>query len=722
MKGGGLKAIMYSLKSSGKVGYANMFETIASKNTCKSCALGMGGQKGGMTDEMGNKLEVCKKSFQAQSSDLQAAIKPKLFEEFSIADLKNTGSRKIQALGRLNTPLVKAAGDSHYMEVSWTEALKKVTDKFKTTSPERSFFYASGRSSNEAAFLFQLFARIYGTNNISNSAYYCHQASGVGLKSVIGSGTATVVLEDLDEVDLFFVIGANPASNHPRLIKQLLNCRKRGGNVVVVNPAKESGLVRFAVPSSLKSMVSGGSSIASEYIQLQIGGDIAFLKGIAKAVIESDRHNAEFIEKHTNGSQEYFKDIDSISWDEIVSNSGVSKHQIMQIAEIYAKAKNVVFSWTLGITHHLHAVENVESIANLAMLRGMIGRRHAGLLPLRGHSNVQGVGSVGVTHVINKDTVKRIEDAMGVKLPTTPGLDTMTSIKASFNDEMDMVFILGGNLFSANPDTNFTKKALNKIPFKVFLNTTLNEGHFNAVDGEVVILPVRARDEELQRTTQESMFNFVRMSNGGSTKLNNIRSEVEIIAYIANEVAGSKLDFIELKQHGKLRELIGKTIVGYEKLTYIDKTGEEFQISNRTFHHPQFATHNGRANFRVCNIPNLKSDNGKFKMMTVRSEGQFNSVIYEEEDIYREQTSRRIVLMNKQDIESKGFKQDDLVNISSSVGKMESVCVREFDIPPGNVMTYYPESNILVSTDTDPRCKTPSFKLTWVSIEKTKLA
>ncbi|MCF6268630.1 MAG: FdhF/YdeP family oxidoreductase [Melioribacteraceae bacterium] len=719
MIGGGLKAIKYALKASYVVGFQKMFRAIFSKNSCKTCALGMGGQNGGMVNEMGKFPEVCKKSFQAQITDIQPPIPNKLFIEKSINDFRKTSARLLERSGRINSPLYKAEGDSHYSVISWEQAIKKIVNQFKVTPPERSFFYSSGRSSNEAAFLLQLFARMYGTNNINNCSYYCHQASGVGMGATIGTGTATVQLEDLEKADLIFVIGANPASNHPRFIRQLLYCRRRGGNVIVINPAREKGLVKFAIPSDIKSMLNGGSSIASEYIQVQIGGDIAILKGIAKAVVERGKHDVQFMENFTNGNEDYLDDIRNTEWGNIVSNSGISKKRIEQIAEIYGNSKNVIFSWAMGITHHEHGVENVESIVNLALLRGMIGKRNAGLLPLRGHSNVQGISSVGVTPALKQKVFGNIEKHFGVKLPTTPGMDTLSCMQASYDGKIDLAFLLGGNLYDANPDTQFTEKALNNIPLKVFLNTTLNQSHFYGVEKEVIILPVAARDEEEQKTTQESMFNFVRMSDGGIVRLNNVRSEVEIISNIAEKVLGNNpVDFGKLKQHQNLRKFIAQIVPGFEKMSEIEKIKEEFHISGRVLHQARFATRNGKANFKVCSIPTLKGGEGEFRMMTVRSEGQFNSIIYEEEDLYREQTSRWIVLMNRDDITNKGLQENDFVTLESAVGKMEKIVVREFDIPRGNIATYYPESNILVPTTTDPRSLTPAYKLVWVKITK----
>lgn len=715
--GGGFKAIWYSLKAARKVGYKNMLDASLSKNTCKTCALGMGGQKGGMTNETGNFPEVCKKSFQTQITDIQSPIPEKLFHEKSITEFRNMPARLLERSGRLNTPLHKNKGDSFYSPISWDVAIEKIVDRLKETSADRSFFYCSGRSSNEAAFLLQLFARVYGTNNIHNSAYYCHQASSVGISSTIGTGTATIRLEDLESANLIFVIGANPASNHPRFMRQLMKCRRRGGKVIIINPVKESGLVKFSIPSDFRSLLSGGSKIASEFIQIKIGGDIALLKGIAKAVVELGKHDLQFMKAHTNNSNEYIADIKETTWETIVSSCGISKKRIEQIAEIYGKSDKVIFSWAMGITHHEHGSENVESIVNLALLRGMVGKRFAGLLPLRGHSNIQGIGSVGVAPVLKPKIFENMEKHLGIKLPTTPGMDTISCMKASYENKIDLAFLLGGNLYNANPDEQFTEKALNAISFKIFLNTTLNKGHFVSVDQEVIILPVAARDEERQETTQESMFSFVRMSDGGIVRLNNVRPEVEIISDIAQKVLGNKpVDFSKLNDHSNLRKLIKEIIPGFEKISEMDETKDEFHISDRTFHKPNFATPDKKANFRICSIPTLNGAEDEFRLMTVRSDGQFNSIIYEEEDIYREQTSRWVVLMNKNDIKKKGLKENDCVTLESSVGKMENVIVREFNISSGNVLTYYPEANILVPTTTDKRSLTPSYKLVWVKI------
>ena len=306
----------------------------------------------------------------------------------------------------------------------------RIAQQLRSHTPDEAFFYASGRSSNEAGFILQLLARVYGTNYVNNCSYYCHQASGVGLGRAIGSGTASVSLEDVEKADLFILIGGNPASNHPRLLTSLKNIRRRGGNVIVVNPVREVGLVNFRVPSDLRSMLFG-TRVASRYIQPHIGGDIALLTGVAKCVIERGAVDKTFVDSFTEGFAEFRASVENTSWDAIVAGSGVSRAEIDAFADDFVRAKNVVIGWTMGITHHLHGVGNVRAIVNLALLRGMVGRPGAGLLPIRGHSNVQGMGTVGVAPQLKQAVLDNLEKALGITLPRQPGLDTMACMDAA---------------------------------------------------------------------------------------------------------------------------------------------------------------------------------------------------------------------------------------------------------------------------------------------------
>jgi molybdopterin-dependent oxidoreductase alpha subunit len=720
--GGGFPAIAYTLRKARESGgLLGLYRAMRSKNACKTCALGMGGQLGGMVNETGHFPEVCKKSIQAMAADMQGAIPPQFFQSFSRVELRGFSSKDLEAAGRLTQPLHAGPGDDHYRPISWEEAMELISGRLSETSPDRSLFYFSGRSSNEAGFLLQLLARLFGTNNVNNCSYYCHQASGVGLSSVTGSGTATVVLEDIETLgrdDVVMIVGANPASNHPRLMTTLMHFKRRGGKVVVVNPLKETGLVRFKVPSNLRSLLFG-TRIADEYVQPHIGGDIAFLSGLARHLLEVGAADTEFVESHTDGWAEFEAHISSLEWNEIVEASGVPRPTIERIADLYAIAPSAIFSWAMGITHHAHGVENVQMIANLALMRGMLGRPGAGLLPLRGHSNVQGMGSMGVTPKLKAEIFARLESHYSVELPTEPGLDTMESMVRAEEGSIDFALCLGGNLFGSNPDSAFATRALSAIDTVVYMSTTLNTGHAWGMGKDTIILPVLARDEEPQATTQESMFNFVRLSDGGDARHAGPRSEVDVIADLGSRVLGQTgpIDWDLMKTHRDIRRVIAAVIPGYEKIGSIDDTRSEFQITGRTFHEPSFRTDTGNAKFHVVEIPATNGGDDSLTLMTVRSEGQFNTVVYEDEDLYRGQERRDVILMNRSDIERLGLSVDQRVTVRSSTGSVRGVHVRETDVRAGNAVMYYPEANALISRAVDPKSRTPAFKSTSVRVE-----
>lgn len=716
--GGGAKKVLYTLKTVQRIGLANSAKALTAKNACKACGLGMGGQRGGMTDELGDFPSVCNKSVQAQSTDIQSPIPEEIFRH-PIRELKELSGHEMEHLGRLNTPIFKERGADGYQPITWDEALEIALERFGKAQPERTFFYSSGRSSNEAGFVLQLLARAYGTNNVNNCSFYCHQATGVALGGMIGTGTSTVELADLKKCDMIFVIGANPSSNHPRFIHKLKACRDRGGEVIVINPAKEPGLVKFAIPKSPKSMLKGGDEIASAYIQPRIGSDIALLKGIAKAVVEKGGFDESFIEAHTEGFEAFRDDLAALDWASVERATGPKQAAIMEIAQKYMRAKSAVFAWGMGVTHHVHGVENVEAIVNLALLRGMMGRPHAGLLPLRGHSNVQGIGTIGVKPVLAEDVLVRMEETLGVSLPRSEGMDTMACMQAADRGGIDAALIMGGNLYAANPDSAWAEQALDRIGFKLFLTTTLNRGHVCGVgDGESLVLPVTARDEEWEPTTQESMFNYVRLSDGGVDRLDGVRPETAILAELGERLLpDSAIDFASFKRHRRVREAIAATVPGMEELADIDIAKREFHIANRILHEPQFATPSGRAAFQVVAMPKDAASEAPFTLSTVRSEGQFNSIVYEEKDSYRGTLTRWCVMMNADDMSALGLEAGGLANLRSKHGVMEEVTVYPHDLPQGDVMAYYPEANVLTGTAVDPRSRTPSFKATpvWVT-------
>ncbi|MEM8912796.1 MAG: FdhF/YdeP family oxidoreductase [Planctomycetota bacterium] len=712
--GGGFRAIHYTWKKGLEAGGVwKLYKAMRSRNSCKTCALGMGGQKGGMVNEIGSFPEVCKKSLQAMVADMQPGILPTFWKRHSIEELQTRTPRELEHLGRLVHPIRYRRGQSHFSVVTWEQAIDAVAAKFASLPPDETFWYFSGRSSNEAGFLLQLLARVFGTNNVNNCSYYCHQASGVGLQSSVGSGTATIQLEDLEQADCVFLIGGNPASNHPRLMTSLMHVRRRGGRVIVINPVRETGLVNFRIPSDPVSLFKG-TRVASDYFMPHIGGDLAMLWGIAKALHETDQIDVSFLRDHCNGHEAFLAAVDALHWTSLESNSGLSRSEMQSIASIYARSQRTVFAWTMGITHHAHGVDNVQAIANLAMCRGMVGRPGCGLMPIRGHSNVQGIGSVGVTPQLKSAIFDNLRSKFGVTLPTTAGLDTLACMESAELGAIKAGFCLGGNLYGSNPDATFAAKALSTLQMNVMMSTTMNTGHVNGLADDTIILPVLARDEEPEPTTQESMFNYVRLSDGGPRRLPGPRSEVDVIATLGRQLVPEApgIDWDAMSSTETIRQWIGGVVPGYDKIQTIGSTKIEFQIDGRTFHEPEFATGDGRAVMHCHDIPELKATGpDELRLMTVRSEGQFNTVVYEEEDLYRNQDRRDIILMHPSDLVKLGLRHDQLVTVSSDTGVMNGIIARGYDdIRPGNALMYYPESNVLVARHADPQSRTPAFK------------
>ncbi len=719
--GGGWPAILYTLKKAhASGGFLRMWKSLRSKNACKTCALGMGGQNGGMVNEAGRFPEVCKKSVQAMAADMQGRIRERFFDEFSFDQLGRFSPRELETAGRITQPLFAAPGDRSYRAIPWEEAFDLAAASLKQATPDDTFFYFSGRSSNEAGFLLQLFARLYGTNNVNNCSFFCHQASGAALAGITGSGTTMLSLEDLEHADLVFIIGGNPASNHPRFMRTLVDLKRRGGKVVVINPLRELGLVNFKVPSDPISLLFG-SKIADEYLTPHIGGDIAVLTGLAKATIEAGVTDRQFIEHHTDHWETCRDAIVGASWESLETLGGVSRAQIERVAALYAASRGTIFTWTMGITHHEHGVDNVRAIANLAMIRGMMGRPGAGLLPLRGHSNVQGIGSMGAVPRLKGSIVKAIEERFNVTVPHEQGLDTLGCVQRASEGRVAAAVHLGGNLFGSCPDATYARSALSQIGMTIFLSTTLNTGHIHGRGKQSLILPVLARDEEPQSTTQESMFNFVRLSEGGKRRHDGPLAEVTVISNIARRVLGDShpANFAGLEDHTAIRSFIADTIPGYGQIKDVDRTKQEFPVAGRLIHTPAFPTANGKAKFYAVAVPPLKGGGaGQLRLMTIRSEGQFNTVVYDEEDIYRGQERRDVILLNPADMKRLGLSVDDRVTVRSTSGEMTDILAREADIREGNAAMYYPEANALVPRAVDEHSRTPAFKNTAVTVRK----
>jgi len=733
--GGGMPAIIYTLNKALEVGPLRLWRRMRSRNACKTCAVGMGGMAGGMVNEAGHFPEVCKKSLQAQVADMAGALPADYFDSRSLEQLKQLTPKQAEDAGRLSYPVVLAPGQDRFRAASWDSVMGAAAHALDHVDPQKVAFYASGRSSNEAAFLLQSFARVYGTNHVMNCSFYCHQASGVALKKAFGTTTAMVKLDDMTKCDLVFLIGANPASNHPRLMTQLANLRARGGSVIVVNPILETGLQRFHVPSQVKSLIFG-SEIASLYVQPLAGGDVGFLVGVLKALQATNKLDERFLAAHAENAEAALTYARTISWQQVVTNSGVDQVTIEKTAAMLAESKGTIFAWAMGLTHHTWGVDNILALCNVAIATGHCGRVGAGLMPIRGHSNVQGVGSVGFTPELQVAVREALEKSYATKFPETPGYDTHAMLMAAEQGEIETLIVLGGNLWGSNPDSDWAMRAMEKIKTIVYMSTKLNPGHFYGHGETTIILPVLARDEEPQATTQESMFNYVRMSEGGEPNIaGQMRAESEVICDLANRVLGDKpVDWNRLRSHREVRQVISEVIPGWREIGVMDATSAEFSsswplsfnkrasqartgeitISGRIFHSPNFNTPSGKAIMHETPLPEMID---ALRLITLRSEGQFNTVVYEEYDLYRGIPHRHCILLSKADIARLRLKDGQRVKVRGEAGTLDNIEVVEGNIRSGVAAMFYPESNVLISARIDPRSKTPAFKCAPIWIE-----
>jgi molybdopterin-dependent oxidoreductase alpha subunit len=724
-RGGGLPVIEYWAKHTLSPDGAKLWQTLSHKSACLSCAWGTGGQRGGFTNEDGEKLQRCAKSVEAIASELQDPVAKHFFDRHNIQELQQLTSQQADRLGRLSFPVILRSGKSHYESIAWEEIYQIATDAFSTT-PERIASYSSGRSSNEAAYLLQLMMRSLGSNNLADCSDLCHAPSTVGLKQMFGSGTSMVSLEGLKKADCLILAGSNAAYNHPRLLNELIQLRDRGGKVIVINPIQEIGLIKFASPAyPLKSLLPG-SEIASIYLQPIPGSDVALFIGIQKALIESGKVKEDYLRSHTENWQEVIKYAQKITWNEIVNTCGISQLEIETTAEAIGNSNAVVFAWAMGITQHENGVDNVFSIANTALMTGNAGKEGAGTMPIRGHSNVQGFGSMGVTVHLRQEIQQAIEKLLGRSLSRSPGYDTRALIEASDRGDVDTLICVGGNLYAANPDSQQAKRALNKIKTIIYLATKPNLGHFHGLGAEnTIIIPVYNRFENPHKTTTESGNNFVRLNDEGKTHLKDadLISEVEFLCELSHRLHGDfPVNWRQLQNTEYVRQLIGQTIPGYQKITQIDRTKQEFTISGRVFDRPKFNTASGKALMYVTPLPKLVLPKVKhfglsedkraivLALMTGRSYSQHNTVVYQNDDKYRGIPHRNCILMNQIDAESIGIKEHQRVTVKADAGELENIEVIYGAVRQGAAFMFYPEVNVIFKARIDDRCGTPAFK------------
>ncbi len=656
---------------------------------------------------------------------------PDLFAQYSVARLAEYSDHWLEQQGRLTHPMRYDAATDHYVPVGWDEAFALIAGHLNALpSPDEAVFYTSGRTSNEAAFLYQLFVRHYGTNNFPDCSNMCHESSGTAMKKQIGVGKGTVSLHDFEKADAIFIFGQNPGTNHPRMLGELRDAAKRGCRIVAFNPLRERGLERFVDPQDKLQMATFGSSkIASDYLQLKIGGDLAAVKGIVKHVLERDAQalargepsllDRAFIAGHTAGFDAFAADVQAESWDTIVAESGLSQARILEVGDIYLRSERVIACWGMGITQHKHSVATINMIVDLLLLRGNLGREGAGACPVRGHSNVQGDRTMMIWEKPPAAFLDRLRQVFGFDPPRHEGYDTIGAIEAMIDGRAKVFFGMGGNFAIATPDSEATARGLRRCALTVNVTTKLNRSHL--VHGrEALILPCLGRTEiDLQAAgpqavTVEDSMSMVHLSSGINPPASDeLLSEPAIVARLAHATLGarSKVPWLWLvEDYDRIRDLIEKTFDDFHDFNARVRVPGGFRLSN-TARERIWDTPTGKANFIAAPVP---TDNPihrarrnhraqpVFTLATTRSHDQYNTTVYGLDDRYRGVFGeRRVLFINAGDIATLGMKAGDWVDLESLCEDgVKRVARRfllvEYDIPRGCLAAYYPETNPLV--------------------------
>ncbi|WP_213301921.1 FdhF/YdeP family oxidoreductase [Paraburkholderia sacchari] len=695
--------------------------------------------------EHASTFEFCENGVKAVAAEATTKrVTPAFFEAHTVESLMKQTDYELEQHGRLTDPMVYDALTDRYRPIAWDDAFALIAKHLEALeSPDEAAFYTSGRASNEAAFLYQLFVRMYGTNNFPDCSNMCHEATSRGLPTTVGIGKGTVTLEDFELADTIIIFGQNPATNHPRMLGELREASRRGATIVSVNPLRERGLERFTSPQHPLEMVTFGSTkIASTFIQPKLGGDFALIKGVAKRLIELDDEALEngtervldldFIREHTLGFNAFAEDLRNESWPLLEAESGVAREDIEGLARIYANGKRVIATWGMGITQHKHSVQTVHMLSNLLMMRGNIGREGAGLCPVRGHSNVQGNRTVGIEEKPEQAFLERLGKVFDFEPPREHGLDVVETVEHMIEGKLKVFMGLGGNFAMATPDTLRTFDGLRSCRLTVHIATKLNRSHL--VHGEnALILPTLGRTEidvqngVAQGVTVEDSMSMVHISYGMNKPASpNLMSETAIIANVAHATLGDdKVDWLgHAADYAKIRDAIEQTIDGFEQYNERIKHpgGFHLRVASRE---RDWKTGTGKANFMVhpvqqdTPIARAKAQHGErlMTLMTTRSHDQYNTTIYALDDRYRGVFGqRRVVFINPADIAMLGFRNGDWVDMTTVWDdgierRADHFRLVEYDIPRGCIGAYYPETNPLVPlSSVGDVCNTPTSK------------
>ncbi|HEV8189771.1 MAG TPA: FdhF/YdeP family oxidoreductase [Pyrinomonadaceae bacterium] len=708
---GGVSAIIATVKAvSDEMGLVRGARTMLKVNQvggvdCPGCAWPE-------PDQKRSHFEFCENGAKHVADEATTKrVTPEFFQKWSVAELAEQTDQWLNAQGRLTHPMLLNRGASHYEPVSWEDAFELLAGELNSLNyPDQAIFYTSGRTSNEAAFLYQLFVRQFGTNNLPDCSNMCHESSGTALSETIGVGKGTVTLEDFDKADAIFVIGQNPGTNHPRMLSSLERAKQNGCKLVHINPLPEVGMIRFKHPQHVLGLLGSGTELADLFLQVRINGDVALLKGISKAVLaHEDALDHDFIAQYTCRFDEFVSALREVSWDEIVEQSGVSKVLIEQAAEIFVASERTIFCWAMGLTQHRNAVANIQEIVNLMLLRGQVGKPGAGFCPVRGHSNVQGDRTVGIWERPTELFLDRLGEAFDFEPPRTHGYDTVRAINAMHDRQAKVFFALGGNFLSATPDTDFTAAALRRCRLTAHVSTKLNRSHLITGD-RALILPCLGRteiDKQLggpQFVTTENSMGVVQISQGSLDPASSqLLSEPQIVARLARATLEHRttVNWEEMtNDYGKIREAIERVIPGFDDYNKRVREPGGFYLPNAA-RNRVFNTKSGKAEFTVHELPKHDLGPDQFLMMTVRSHDQFNTSVYTSNDRYRGiYDDRRVVFLNSEDIAAAGFELPQVVDLVSHFEGEERVARRfavvPYDIPTRCAATYFPEANVLV--------------------------
>ncbi len=727
---GGLSAVTSALKMSfSQMGMLRAASTLLKVNQkdgfdCPGCAWPD-------PDDRRSMVEFCENGAKAVAEEAtRKRVTPKFFKEWSLLALAEQSDYWLGGRGRLTHPMYLPSGTQHYQPISWENAFALIAKELKgLASPNEAIFYTSGRTSNEAAFLYQLFVRQFGTNNLPDCSNMCHESSGVALSRTIGSGKGSVTLEDFDHADCILVIGQNPGTNHPRMLATLQTAARRGCKIISINPLAETGLKRFSHPQEVMGLLGKSTELATHHLPVRINGDVALLKGLHKSLMEKPNFaNLAFIQKHTEGFEAFRDNILMESWEKIVEQSGIEEEKIREVAQVLADSKALICCWAMGLTQHLNAVANIEEIVNLLLLGGHFGRPGAGACPVRGHSNVQGDRTMGIWEKPSPAFLAALGKEFQFTPPSAHGYDTVEAIQAMHGGKAKVFFAMGGNFISACPDTEFTAQALKQCRLTVHVSTKLNRSH--VVTGkEALILPCLGRTERdiqargPQFVSVENSMGVVHSSQGRLEPASEfLKSEPAIVAGLAKAVLGQDWDFL-IEDYDRIRGRIANVVPGFENFPERIQRAGGFALPHPVRDRLEFLTDTGKAKFTVHPIPEWKLEPDNFLMMTLRTHDQYNTTIYGLDDRYRGiLKGRRVVLVNPQDIRDRGFSDAQIVNLVShfegEIRRAERFQIVSYEIPRGCIATYFPETNVLVPVRSYAEgSQTPTSKSIVVSFE-----